>query len=95
VPLQVNGSDRLIEGMEKIAVNRERVLSTMISKSVPRADQAAIAAKSTSTCNTFRCFKRYPDALCWFDEVANFLEAHAPIQRYRRHPALGDGFGRR
>jgi hypothetical protein len=31
MPLQVSGSDRLIEGMEKIAVNRERVLSTMIS----------------------------------------------------------------
>jgi hypothetical protein len=52
MPLQMSGSDRLIEGMEEIAVNRERVLSTMISKSVPRADQAAIAAKSTSACNT-------------------------------------------
>ena len=92
--LQVSGSDRLIEGMEKIAANRERVLSTMIVAECA-ARRSAIAAKSTSTCNAFRCFKMYPDALYWFDEVANFLEAHAPIQRYRREPALGDGFGRR
>ena len=95
MPLQVSGSDRLIEGMEKIAANRERVLSTMIVAECAARRSSRYRCQVDEHAQYIPYFKRYPDALYWFVEVANFLEAHASIQRYRREPALGDGFGRR
>ena len=58
MPLQVRGSDRLIEGMEKIAANRERVHSQMI-EAAARAGRAAddlrlIAISRTHVAATIR-----------------------------------------